>query len=220
MTFFGPDHVAKLKRIAEATNSPLPSAFIDSCESFLGQLVKWNRQMNLISARDEPRLVERHVLDSLCLLSIENRLAKKRILDVGTGAGFPGMVLALWERRAEVILLESRMKPVAFLKSVRRGLGLNNVEIVHDRLESVCEKKEGLAPVDIVTSRAVGRPLQLARVAKPLLKSGGTVIFYGSKGLWKKDAAAETPRDPGFTLERKTPAWQTLTTLLVLRKTD
>jgi len=220
MTFFGPDHVAKLKHIAEATNAPLPSAFVDSCESFLGELVKWNRQMNLISARDEPRLVERHVLDSLCLLSIENCLAEKRILDVGTGAGFPGMVLALWERRAEVILLESRMKPVAFLKSARRGLGLTNVEIIHDRLESVCEKKQALTPVDIVTSRAVGRPLLLARVARPLLKPGGTVIFYGSKELWKKGAVVEPPQDLGFTLERKTPAWQTLTTLLVLRKTD
>jgi 16S rRNA G527 N7-methylase RsmG len=130
------------------------------------------------------------------------------------------MVLALWERRAEVVLLESRMKPVAFLKSVRRSLGLPNVEIVHDRLESTCGERQGIAPVDMVTSRAVGRPLQLAVVARPLLKPGGVVIFYGSKELWKKGGIAGTPQDLGFTLERKTPAWQTLTTLLVLRKTD
>jgi 16S rRNA (guanine527-N7)-methyltransferase len=237
---FSPSEIRRLADIAHATGSPLPSGFTGVCETFLEVLAKWNKRINLISARDRKRIVQRHVLDSLCLLAFENRLAGRRVLDVGSGAGFPGMILAMWEREARLILVDSRSKPVAFLRAARRALNLLNVEIIHSRLESVAEPGSGLSPVDIVTSRAVGGTHKLAELAKPILKSPGAIVVYkarhahpggtlrdrpgagskGERGLAGR-AAAEDIRgleQLGYAVELRAPEWQTLTTLLILRK--
>lgn len=268
----GPSHFSaaqlrKLGDIARTVGRPLPSEFTSSCESFLRELAKWNRRINLISPRDRKRIVERHVLDSLCLLAFDSRLAGKRILDVGSGAGFPGMVLAMWETKAHVTLVESKSKPVAFLRTVRRSLGLDNVEVVHARLESVAEPGR-ISPVDIVTSRAVGGTLRLAEVVAPILNPGGAIVVYtarcpragkamarsakmrgrgpirlpvGGANAGNKSAAsghrhtgdiggcgaarggvasddASAMERLGLGLEFLTPAWQSLTILLILRR--
>ena len=213
-------HLEKLGEIARAVGVPLPPRFQPTCESFLAELAKWNRRINLISARDRTRVVERHVLDSLCLLAYDCRLADKHILDVGPGAGFPGLVLAMWDSGARLTLVESRSKPVAFLRAVRRSIGLANVKVVHARLESVANREQ-IPLVDIVTSRAVGGTLRLAEQVAPMLKPGGAVIVYTAR---HPRNSAFSPRDArileqlGYCTESITPPWQSLTTLLILRK--
>lgn len=220
-------HLRMLKEIARVAGVPLPSRFRPACEAFLAELTKWNKRINLISMRDRTRIVERHVLDSLCLLAYEPRLAGKHVLDVGPGAGFPGLVLAMWDVSAQVTLVESRSKPVAFLRAVRRSIGLENVKIVHARLESVAGLGQ-TPPVDIVTSRAVGGTLRLAEHAAPLLKPCGAVVVYAARKL--KGGAHTAPsvsvhdaailKRMGYSAESMTPLWQSLTSLLILRKLD
>lgn len=213
-------HLEKLREIARATGTSLPSQFQPACESFLAELTKWNRRINLISVKDRARVVERHVLDSLCLLAYDSRLAGKYILDVGPGAGFPGLVLAMWDNGARFTLVESRSKPVAFLRAVRRSLGLANVEIVHARLESVVSL-ELTPPVDVVTSRAVGGTLRLAGQVAPVLKPGGAVVVYTARRPRRSALTAEDTRALerlGFSSGSITPSWQSLTTLLILQK--
>ncbi len=213
-------HLDTLRKIASSVGSALPSRFQPSCESFLAELEKWNRRINLISVKDRTRIVERHVLDSLCLLAYDSHLEGKHILDVGPGAGFPGLVLAMWADGARFTLVESKSKAVAFLKSVRRSLGLANVAVVHARLESVADA--GRIPrVDLVTSRAVGGTLRLAGQVAPLLSPGGAIVVYTarrprSSALTAADA--RTLKQLGLSVESLTPSWQSLTTLLNLRK--
>ncbi len=213
-------HVARLDEIAKATDSPLPPRFNSLCESFLSELDKWNKRINLISPRDRTRIVERHVLDSLCLLAYENRLSGRHILDVGPGAGFPGLVLAMWESRARFTLVESRSKPVAFLRSVRRSLGLENVDIVHARLESLADLAEP-PRVDLVTSRAVGGTVRLAEEVVSLLKPGGAIVVYTAMRPRRSPLVVsdtQAVKRLGLGIEFVTPPWQLLTTLLILRK--
>ena len=213
-------HLERLAGIARAVGTPLPFQFQPACESFLAELTKWSRRINLISAGDRTRVVERHVLDSLCLLAYEGRLAGKQLLDVGPGAGFPGLVLAMWDSGARFTLVESRSKPVAFLKSVRRSLGLANVEVVHARFESAAISGQ-IPPADIVTSRAVGGTVRLAALAAPLLKPGGAVVVYAARRPSTRALTADDRRALGrlgLTVGFVTPPWQTLTTLLILRK--
>jgi 16S rRNA (guanine(527)-N(7))-methyltransferase RsmG len=216
-----PDLV-KLAGIASAVGSPLPDRFLALCESFLFELDKWNKRINLISTKDRTRIVERHVLDSLCLLAYENRLAGRHLLDVGPGAGFPGLVLAMWENRARFTLVESRSKPIAFLRAARRKLGLENVDVVHSRLEYAARQGK-ITGIDLVTSRAVGGTLQLAQQAAPLLKPGGAIVVYTARNPRRNPLPASEAQalvGLGLDAEFVIPPWQSLTTLLILRKLD
>jgi len=124
--------------------------------AYLGELLKWRRKVNLI-ARDtpEPQVVENHFLDSLTLMPlIEGEQA--HLLDIGTGAGFPGLVLACAMDRVRFTLVEPRQKRVSFLRHVIRSLGLTNTEVVADRIEPHLREWQGR--FTHITSRAVAEP--------------------------------------------------------------
>jgi len=123
---------------------------------YLGELLKWRRKVNLI-ARDtpEPQVIENHFLDSLTLLPLlQDR--DPHLLDVGTGAGFPGLVLACVLPEARFTLVEPRQKRVSFLRHVIRTLGLTNTEVVADRIEPLIADWQGR--FTHITSRAVAEP--------------------------------------------------------------
>jgi 16S rRNA (guanine527-N7)-methyltransferase len=223
---FSKSELARLNEISVASGSPVRPGFVALCEAFLAELIKWNRKMNLVSRADEERIVERHVLDSLCLLSVERRLSGKKIIDLGSGAGFPGLVLAMWEPEAQFLLVESRSKRVAFLKAARRTLGLKNVEALHSRLEELkeAEKPDSAdhppprSAVDMVVSRGVGDALGLVASVGRLLAVGGVFVLY--KGVTEPEEIQHADRilKQGFKLEIVTPSWETPTRLIVMRK--
>ena len=124
--------------------------------AYLGELLKWRRRVNLI-ARDtpEPQVVENHFLDSLTLMPLIQG-AQAHLLDVGTGAGFPGLVLACAKPQVRFTLVEPRQKRVSFLRHVIRTLGLTNTEVVADRIESHLQRWQGR--FTHITSRAVAEP--------------------------------------------------------------
>jgi len=124
--------------------------------TYLGELLKWRRKVNLI-ARDTPeaQVVENHFLDSLTLMPLIQG-AQAHLLDVGTGAGFPGMVLACVMPQVRFTLVEPRQKRVSFLRHVIRTLGLTNTEVVADRIEPHLQQWQG--NFTHITSRAVAEP--------------------------------------------------------------
>lgn len=123
---------------------------------YLAELCKWRQKVNLI-ARDtpEPQVVENHFLDSLSLLPLLQG-PDVHLLDVGSGAGFPGLVLACVLPQATFTLVEPRQKRVSFLRHVIRTLGLGNVEVVADRIEPHLQAWQGR--FTHITSRAVAEP--------------------------------------------------------------
>jgi 16S rRNA (guanine527-N7)-methyltransferase len=125
---------------------------------YCGELQKWNRKINLI-ARDTPavEIVEKHFLDSLTLLPLLARhgSADASLLDVGSGAGFPGLVVAAAMPTLRVTLLEPRQKRTAFLRHIARTLELTNVQVREERLEPGQSLSEAFT---FITSRAVAAP--------------------------------------------------------------
>jgi 16S rRNA (guanine527-N7)-methyltransferase len=149
---------------------------------------EWNTRFNLTAIRDREQQITKHVLDSLTVLPW---LRGERIADIGSGAGFPGIPLAIVEPGRHFALIESTGKKCRFLETVRDTLGLTNVEIVQGRAESQDPDRQ----FDTVVARAVGPLSDLVRYAGPLLATGGRLIAM--KG-----------RDPAEELARKLNGWK------------
>jgi 16S rRNA (guanine527-N7)-methyltransferase len=125
---------------------------------YCGELQKWNRKINLIARETTAaEIVEKHFLDSLALLPLLDLHGgpEASLLDVGSGAGFPGLVLAAVRPQLRVTLLEPRQKRTAFLRHITRTLGLSNVQVREERLEPGQVLPEQFS---LITSRAVAAP--------------------------------------------------------------
>lgn len=148
----------------------------------LDLLDDWNQRMNLTAIRDRPSQLTRHVLDSLTVLPW---LKGERVADVGSGAGFPGIPLAIAAPGLHFVLVESVGKKCRFLEHVRDTLGLANVEVVQARAEAYHPEPR----FDTVLARAVGPLADLVKFASPLLASGGRLLAM--KGRYPEDEMAK-----------------------------
>ncbi len=142
---------------------------------YCDELERWNRRINLVARKTGRReMLEKHFLDSLTLLPLVDEKGAT-LLDVGSGAGFPGLVLAAARPDLEVTLVEPRQKRVAFLRHVVRTLGLANVHIVARRLEEAGELRgRGFS---FVTGRAVAEPPLFLSLVEPVLARQTRVIL-------------------------------------------
>lgn len=137
---------------------------------YLGELAAWNRTYNLTAVHRPAEMVDRHLLDSLSLVPY---LRGKRIADVGSGAGLPGMPLALACPERQFVLVDSRRKRVMFMRHVIRFLNLDNVEVVHARVE---DYRQGRAGFDVVTARAFARLDRLVALGAHLCAPEGRIL--------------------------------------------
>jgi 16S rRNA (guanine527-N7)-methyltransferase len=135
----------------------------------LDLLDDWNARMNLTAIRDRPSQLTKHLLDSLTVLPY---LQGERVADVGSGAGFPGIPLAIVEPYRHFTLIESTGKKCRFLEHVREALELHNVEVVQARAEGYRPEVR----FDTVIARAVGPVADLVKVAGPLVVGGGRLL--------------------------------------------
>ena len=161
---------------------------------YLAELMKWSRRVNLI-ARDTPeaQVVETHFLDSLTLLPFLDGAGEVHLLDVGSGAGFPGLALACVRPDARFTLCEPRQKRVSFLRHVVRTLGLANVEVVADRVEAQASAWQGR--FTHITSRAVAEPAAFLPLVRPLVTPATRVLLMlaRAEGLAGIDHLASGP---------------------------
>lgn len=156
---------------------PLDEKQINQLEKYSRLLLEWNEKMNLTAIRDEEGIAVKHFLDSLTALT--TGYVKGKVIDVGTGAGFPGLVLKIAKPEISLTLLDSLNKRISFLKEVSSALELNDVEFVHSRAE---DGARGIlrAGFDTVVSRAVANMTVLSELCLPYLKTGGR--FLALKG--------------------------------------
>jgi len=145
------------------------------------ELQKWNAKKNLTSLQDPKEIAIKHFVDSLTLLPLLKK--GERLLDIGTGAGFPGLVLKVVENELKVTLLEASFKRVAFLKHIKRILKLEHLEIIHGRAEDPGILERGKEGFSVVVSRALGSLKEFLLLAFPYLQKGGRAIaMKGPKG--------------------------------------
>jgi len=153
----------------------------------LEMLERWNRVHNLTAIRDGPRAVSVHLLDSLAIVPY---LSGRRLLDAGSGAGFPGIPIALMKPEVQIDLLDSNHKKCAFLRQVVGELALKNTRVV-------CERVESWLPVerfDCIVSRALSEIAEVIELVKHLLAPGG--IVAAMKGVHPFEEIERIP--PGY----------------------
>jgi 16S rRNA (guanine527-N7)-methyltransferase len=154
----------------------------------LAELREWNTRFNLTAIREPVDMVDKHLLDSL---SIQPHLHGRRIADIGTGAGFPGLPLAVVNPRRSFTLIEATGKKVQFLRHAIEALRIENVEIVQARAETWRPR----APFDCVIARALGKVADFIRVAGHLCARDGRMLAM--KG-----------REPTAEIEALPPGWR------------
>lgn len=152
--------------------------------TYLALLQKWNRVYNLTGVRDAHGMVTRHLLDSLAIIPF---VAGPRVLDIGTGAGLPGIPLALALPDMEFVLLDSSSKKVQFVRHVVTELALDNVAVV-------CQRAQQYVPpvrFDTVVTRALASIKAVLAMAQPLCAPGGRMLIM--KGAFPSKELAEVP---------------------------
>ena len=141
---------------------------------YMNLLIEWNEKMNLTAITDPEEIILKHFIDSITILKdIEDG---SKVVDVGTGAGFPGIPLSIMNPTLKITLVDSLNKRLIFLQEVVNKLGLKNIEIVHARAEEFGQNKKYRETFDIATSRAVANLSTLSEYLIPLVKVGGKVI--------------------------------------------
>ncbi len=148
----------------------------EQLEMFYEMLVEKNKVMNLTAITEFEEVVRKHFIDSVMNVKLEGD--KVRVLDLGTGAGFPGIPLKVVHPNIKITLLDSLNKRIMFLGEVVDALGLENVELLHGRAEDSGNNKEYREKFDYVCSRAVANLSTLSEYCLPFVKMGGTFISY------------------------------------------
>lgn len=170
-------------------NLNLSARQFEQFEFFYRAVISWNEKINLTALTNAEDFAVKHVIDSLTVWD-ENKFAGVgKVIDVGTGAGFPGIPLKIFKPEIEIVLLDSLDKRVKFLKSVVAELNLSGVECIHGRAEDLAHDKNFRERFDLVTARAVARLSVIAEYCLPFAKVGGT--FAAMKGKNFREEIAE-----------------------------
>ena len=164
------DFISELKKLNIEPNDLIIQKF----EMYYNKLIEVNEYMNLTAITEKNEVYLKHFLDSLSILKAIDKNDLYSILDVGSGAGFPSIPLAIVDSKANVVIIDALNKRINFLNELVKELGLNNVNAYHKRAEEYAkEKRESF---DFVTARAVARLNILAELCLPLVKIGGSFI--------------------------------------------
>lgn len=141
---------------------------------YMQLLIEWNEKMNLTAITEPNEIILKHFIDSITIL--KDITCGTTLVDVGTGAGFPGIPLSIMNENIKITLVDSLNKRLIFLQEVIKELNLKNVEIVHARAEEFGQNKEYRERFDIATSRAVANLSTLSEYLLPLVKVKGKCI--------------------------------------------
>ena len=207
----------QLREYFEKAGFVITEKQVDQFYTYYELLIETNKVMNLTAITEYEEVVDKHFVDSILLGSVKELSGKKRVIDVGTGAGFPGIPLKIVYPELEITLLDSLNKRVKFLNEVIEELGLTGIQAVHSRAEDLAQDAAYRQQYDICVSRAVANLATLSEYCIPFVKQGGYFISYKSTQIEEELKQAkkavqvlggtleqiETVQIPGTTIERQ-----------------
>ena len=178
---------------AKALSLDLGDAQLEQLLTYLALLAKWNAVYNLTAVRDPQQMLTQHLLD--CMAALPAYAGAQRVLDVGSGGGLPGIVLAIWAQQAEprmqVHMIDTVHKKTAFLTQVKAELGLTNAQVHTGRVEQLKTDQK----FDVITSRAFAELKDFIRWSGHLLNEGGRMIALKGQAEVSDKELAELPAE-------------------------
>ena len=169
-----------IKKLLDSSGLKLQKTTLEDLEKYLDLLSKWNKTRNLVSSNLSKVELAEQVFDCVCLFE---EIKENMILDVGSGAGLPGMIIAIMDRKRTIRLLEPNQKKVSFLRHVQAELDLENIFIVKDRLEN-CK----ISPQELIVTRAFAEPNKFLEMLSIENHEGGKIIMMVSENTEIKKA--------------------------------
>lgn len=185
-----------LRKSAREFGLDLTDEQLERCELLVHELQRWNRRINLTSIVKTEQILIKHILDSLSLAPLVDQGLK--LLDIGSGAGFPAIPLALIRPDLQITSIDAVGKKVSFQRHIKRLMRLDKLETVHGRVEELAHKRD--VAFDVVTSRAFSDLVLFAGLAKPLLCQQGLLIAM--RGIDDNQEQDAILANVGFVLER------------------
>lgn len=182
----------EMKAAAESYGITLDATKLEQLTRYYELLIEWNEKINLTAITEPKEVAVKHMIDALSAYDEKLFIGGARVIDVGTGAGFPGLPLKIFAPQIKLTLMDALNKRVKFLQTVVAELGLNNVECVHQRAEEGARDKKYRESYDIAVSRAVARLPILAEYCLPFVKRGGH--FIALKGMQYAEELDEAKR--------------------------
>jgi 16S rRNA (guanine527-N7)-methyltransferase len=165
-----------LRQLAAEQGIVLSEEQLQQFERYYELLVEWNEKMNLTGITEKPQVYEKHFYDSITPAFYYDFSKVESVIDVGSGAGFPGIPLKICFPSLKLTILDSLNKRLLFLQEVTKQLGLQNVSFVHSRAEDAGRDKKYREQFDLATARAVARMNVLSEFCLPFVKPGGAFL--------------------------------------------
>lgn len=182
---------AETKRIIGSLNSRYGVEATGRLLSYLDMVLERNEHINLTAVRDRDEALVKHVEDSLAITDLPEYEEAKTVIDVGTGAGFPGALLAIVSPDKEFVLLDSTLKRLKVIDEFAEKLGIDNLRTVHARAEEISKKPEFDQAFDLCVSRAVANLEKLTGWCLPFVKRGGSFVSYKGENYAEELDGAE-----------------------------
>lgn len=182
--------LSKFKSMVDKLNIDLSDSQYDQFIKYYEMLIKWNEVMNLTAITEFDEVIVKHFVDSISLIKAIDVNKKINIIDIGTGAGFPGIPLKIAYPNLKITLLDSLNKRVGFLNEVINELDLKDIEALHGRAEDYAKAGQLREKYDLCVSRAVANLATLSEYCLPYVKVGGKFISYKSEKLAEELASA------------------------------
>lgn len=194
------EFIKKLDENIKKIDINLNNSELEKFYKYKELLIEWNNKINLTAIVDDIDIINKHFVDSII---INKYINKEKVIDIGTGAGFPGIPLKIINDKLNVTLLDSLNKRVNFLNIVINELNLDNIEAIHGRAEEVFKNNKYREVYDIATSRAVAQLNVLVEYMLPAVKVGGTCICMKGNNIKEElDKSSKAIKILGGKLER------------------
>lgn len=172
------DGMEKLSEALKSLGVEPSREMMERFELYMERVLEWNERVNLTAIRDRDAFIEKHFIDSVCCISDSRWKEAVNVIDVGTGAGFPGLPLAIVSPEKKFLLVDSLNKRIRILNGILEELGMKNASALHGRAEELARQKKYREKFDICVSRAVSRLSVLAEYCLPFIREGGRLIAY------------------------------------------